>query len=43
MQGLQLLQEESGGEEEAMLTVQVKMPSSPVILMWFTLEVVALF
>lgn len=43
MQGLQLLQEESGDEEEVMLMVQVKMQSSQMILMWFTLEVVALF
>lgn len=43
MQGLQLLlEEENGAEEEAMLMVRVKMQNFRTILMWFTLEVVAL-
>ena len=44
MQGLQLLlEEENGAEEEAMLMVQVKMQNFQMILMWFMLEVAALF
>lgn len=42
-QGLLLLLVENGAEEVVMLMVQVKMQSFLVILMWFILEVAALF